>query len=77
MSYLSLKNVSYSYVNGYEAVQNMNLDFDLGESAAIIGQNGAGKTTAVKLMNRLLIPTEGEVFVNNLSTKKSDNSRDF
>ncbi|GGP11072.1 energy-coupling factor ABC transporter ATP-binding protein [Oceanobacillus neutriphilus] len=71
MSYLSLKNVSYSYANGYEAVQNMNLDFDLGESAAIIGQNGAGKTTAVKLMNRLLIPTKGEVLVNNLSTKEA------
>lgn len=71
MSYLSLKNVSYTYANGYEAVQNVHLDFERGESAAIIGQNGAGKTTTVKLMNRLLIPTKGEVLVDGISTKEA------
>ncbi|MGY3749594.1 energy-coupling factor ABC transporter ATP-binding protein [Vagococcus acidifermentans] len=63
MSFLQLKNVSYTYPNGFEAVKNLNLEFDLGESVAIIGQNGAGKTTAVKLMNGLLKPTKGEVLV--------------
>lgn len=69
--YLSLKNVWYTYSNGYEAVQDINLDFELGESVAIIGQNGAGKTTTVKLMNRLLLPTKGEVLVDGVSTKKA------
>ncbi|MFD2829628.1 energy-coupling factor ABC transporter ATP-binding protein [Corticicoccus populi] len=63
MSYLSLKEVSYSYPNGHEAVKNLNLDFELGESAAVVGQNGAGKTTAVKMMNGLLRPSEGLVLL--------------
>lgn len=71
MAYLSLKNVSFSYPNGFEAVRNINLDFELGESVAIIGQNGAGKTTTVKLMNRLLVPTKGKVLVDGMSTKKA------
>lgn len=71
MPYLSLKNVCYTYANGYEAVQDINLDFELGESVAIIGQNGAGKTTTVKLMNRLLIPTKGKVLVDGISTKEA------
>lgn len=70
MSYLSLKNVSYTYENGYEAIQNVNIDFELGESVAIVGQNGAGKTTTAKLMNKLLIPTQGDVFIDGISTKE-------
>ena len=54
MAYLSLEDVSFTYPNGYEAVRHIDLDFELGESVAMIGQNGAGKTTTVKLMNGLL-----------------------
>ncbi|WP_339226811.1 ABC transporter ATP-binding protein [Oceanobacillus sp. FSL K6-2867] len=75
MAYLSLKNVSYTYANGYEAVQDVNLDFELGESVAIIGQNGAGKTTTVKLMNGLLTPTKGDVFVDGVSTKEATTAK--
>lgn len=75
MAYLSLKNVSYTYANGYEAVQDVNLDFELGESVAIIGQNGAGKTTTVKLMNGLLTPTKGDVFVDDASTKEATTAK--
>lgn len=71
MAYLELKNVGFSYDNGYEAVRNINMSFELGESVAIIGENGAGKTTTVKLMNRLLVPTKGEVLVEGKSTKES------
>jgi len=71
MSFISLKNVSYTYENGFEAVQNINLDVKLGESIAIVGQNGAGKTTTVKLMNKLLVPTQGEVYIDGISTKET------
>ncbi|GAA3012189.1 energy-coupling factor ABC transporter ATP-binding protein [Tetragenococcus solitarius] len=70
MPYLSLKNVDYTYPNGHEAVHNVNLDFDTGESVAIIGQNGAGKTTTVKLLNGLLRPTNGQVLLNGSKTEK-------
>lgn len=68
MSYLQLDDVSYTYPNGYEAVQDINLSFNLGEAAAIIGQNGAGKSTTVKLMNGLLKPSKGKVIVDGTET---------
>lgn len=71
MPYLELKSVSYVYSNGYKAIEDVNMQFELGESVAIIGQNGAGKTTTVKLMNGLLNPTSGEVIVDGLSTKQN------
>ncbi|MEO1769796.1 energy-coupling factor ABC transporter ATP-binding protein [Candidatus Enterococcus ferrettii] len=70
MTYLSLKDVSFTYPNGFEAVQQVNIDFELGESVAIIGQNGAGKTTTVKLMNGLLRPTKGDVLLAGKKTEK-------
>ncbi|QSR13551.1 energy-coupling factor ABC transporter ATP-binding protein [Lactococcus sp. LG606] len=69
MSYLELKNVSYSYPNGFEAIKNVDLSFERGEPVAIIGQNGAGKTTTVKLMNGLLKPTQGHVYVDGKLTQ--------
>ena len=69
MSFISLRNVSYTYPNGFNAVEEIDMSFEKGEAVAIIGQNGAGKTTAVKLMNGLLKPTEGEVIIDNWNTK--------
>lgn len=70
MSILSLENVSFSYPNGVPALKDISLSFEAGEKVAIIGQNGAGKTTAVKLMNGLLKPTSGIVEVDGWNTKE-------
>jgi energy-coupling factor transport system ATP-binding protein len=69
MSVLSLKNVSYEYPGGYLAVDGVTIDAKRGERIAIIGQNGAGKTTAVKMCNGLLRPTAGSVIVDGADTK--------
>ena len=69
MSVLELKDVSFSYPNGFQALKNISLTVEAGEKVAIIGENGAGKTTAAKLTNGLLRPTTGEVLVNGLPTK--------
>ncbi|CDD07035.1 putative uncharacterized protein [Dorea sp. CAG:317] len=66
---IEFKNVSFSYPNGYVANENLNLMIQEGERVAIVGQNGAGKTTAVKLMNGLHKPSEGDVFVDGVDTK--------
>ena len=47
---IELKNVSFAYQGKYLANENLNLLINDGERVAIVGQNGAGKTTAVKLM---------------------------
>jgi energy-coupling factor transport system ATP-binding protein len=67
---IELKNVSFSYPNGYLANENLSLVINDGERAAIVGQNGAGKTTAVKLMNGLNRPTEGDIIINGSSIAK-------
>ncbi len=70
MNCIEFVNVSFRYPNGTLANENLNLKICQGERVAIIGQNGAGKTTAVKLMNRLNKPTEGDVLVNGVNTKE-------
>ena len=69
MSYISLANITFAYPNGHTAIENVSVEIGKGESVAIIGQNGAGKTTAVKLMNGLLKPTKGDVTVDGWNTK--------
>lgn len=69
MSYIEVDNVSYTYPNGFLAVENLSLSIDKGENIAIIGQNGAGKTTTVKMMNRLLKPTSGNIIIDGMNTK--------
>lgn len=66
---IELKNVSFRYPNGTLANENLNLTVQEGERVAIVGQNGAGKTTAVKLMNGLNKPTEGDVTVDGENTR--------
>lgn len=56
----SLFSPQYSEV---EAVKNINLSINSGESVAYLGPNGAGKSTTIKMMTGILNPTEGEVRV--------------
>lgn len=69
MAILELRDVSFSYPNGFLAVDHVSIQVEKGESLAIIGQNGAGKTTTVKLCNNLHRPTSGDVLVNGENTK--------
>ncbi|MDD3140629.1 MAG: ABC transporter ATP-binding protein [Lachnospiraceae bacterium] len=65
-----MKNVSFSYPNGFLAVDDVSMEIKSGENVAIVGQNGAGKTTTVKMMNGLFRATKGEILVGDMDTKK-------
>lgn len=69
-SFLRLENVSFAYPNGHQALEQVSIAIEKGERVAIIGQNGAGKTTAAKLMNGLYRPTEGDVWIDGWNTKE-------
>lgn len=69
MESVKLSNVTFAYPNGHVANEQLNLQIGRGERVAIVGQNGAGKTTAVKLMNGLHKPTQGDVFIDGINTK--------
>lgn len=70
MDCIEFKNASFRYPNDTLANEELNLRIEQGERVAIIGQNGAGKTTAVKMMNGLHKPTQGDVIVNGVNTKE-------
>lgn len=59
---VELRNVSFSYGGGW-AVRNVNLTIAPGETVAIVGASGAGKTTVAALLAGLRVPDEGEVLV--------------
>src|SRR5699024_2142859 len=65
---IRLNSTSFTYPNATMAVDDVSLTIGDGERVAIVGQNGAGKTTAVKMMNGLLKPTSGTVEVDGRQT---------
>jgi energy-coupling factor transport system ATP-binding protein len=67
MNIIEVKNLRFSYRNGEEILKGIDLTFN-SKSTAIIGQNGAGKTTFVKLLKGLLKPTEGDIFIKGKNT---------
>lgn len=69
MGFISLKNAGFEYPGGFRALDSVTVDIERGENIAILGQNGAGKSTMVKLCNRLLCPTEGDVFIGGKNTR--------
>ncbi|MEI6132015.1 MAG: energy-coupling factor transporter ATPase [Bacillota bacterium] len=68
--------VSYTYFEGgasnYRALNEVSLTINDGEFFAIIGHSGSGKSTLIQLINGLLKPTEGKVFVDGIDTGKKD-----
>lgn len=69
---IEFQNVSFTYPSADKStINNMSFKVKKGENIAIVGENGAGKTTAIKLLCGLYYPTNGDILVNGKS------SRDF
>src|SRR4051812_38185304 len=60
LSYLSFRNVSFKAA-GRVILDNLSLDVERGETLVLLGRSGSGKTTALRLVNRLLEPSSGEI----------------
>lgn len=67
---IEFRNVSFSYQEGKVVIKNLSFTIKKGESIALVGHNGAGKSTIIKLLFRLYDPTEGEVLVNGKNIKE-------
>lgn len=69
---IEFKDVSFTYPSAEKStINNMSFKINKGENIAIVGENGAGKTTAIKLLCGLYYPTNGDILINGKS------SRDF
>lgn len=71
---IKIENVSYEYSSYIDesiqlAVKDLSLEVKRGEFLAVLGHNGSGKSTLAKMINGLILPSKGDVFVNGINTR--------
>lgn len=70
---IEFRDVSFQYPGSEEyALRHVSVKFRVGERLAVVGQNGSGKTTFIKLLCRLYDPTEGVILLNGIDIRKYD-----
>ena len=70
---IEFQNVSFKYSGSDEYVlKNVSLKFNIGKRLAIVGENGSGKTTFIKLLCRLYDPSEGAILLNGVDIREYD-----
>jgi osmoprotectant transport system ATP-binding protein len=69
---IEFRDVDYALPNGLQLLSGLNLQVQRGETLVLLGRSGSGKTTSLKLLNRLLNPSGGEVRVNGAPNAEGD-----
>ena len=73
---LEVKDLNFNFPGSDKTIlEDFNLKLDQGKSYAIVGENGSGKTTFIKLLVRLYTPTSGEILLNDIKIDKYDASQ--
>jgi ATP-binding cassette subfamily B protein len=67
---VEFRNVSFAYPDGEDVVENVSFKVKQGQTVAIVGQTGAGKTSLVKLINRTYDVTQGQVLVDGVDVRE-------
>ena len=67
---IEFKDVSFSYKNGETVLENFNLHVNPGETIALVGETGSGKSTIVNLLCRFYEPTSGEILIDGIDYRK-------
>jgi ATP-binding cassette, subfamily B, bacterial len=69
---IHFQDVSFAYPDGRKALEHITVTLHPGERVAIVGENGAGKTTFIKLLTRLYDPTEGKIEIDGTDLRDLD-----
>ncbi|MBW2696870.1 MAG: ATP-binding cassette domain-containing protein [Deltaproteobacteria bacterium] len=69
---ISLRNVSKTYPGDVHAVDDLSLEVESGETLVLLGASGCGKTTTLKMINRLVESTSGEIHVDGRNVLETD-----
>jgi osmoprotectant transport system ATP-binding protein len=72
ISVIEFCDVAYTLPNGQRLLEDLNLKVQGGETLVLLGRSGSGKTTTLKLINRLLTPSNGEVRVKGVPNASTD-----
>lgn len=67
---IELKNIGKTYEDGFQALKDINLEFEDGKINVLIGPSGCGKTTTMKLLNRLVNYTSGDILLDGKSIQQ-------
>ncbi len=67
---LEFKNVKFAYVENQYVLHNLNFKLQPGETLAIVGSTGSGKTTIINLLNKFYEINEGEILIDDVSLEK-------
>ena len=71
---IRLENVSFSYIGDEKVLKNITLQINAGETVAVVGPTGAGKTSLVNLIPRFYDPTSGCILINDTDIRKFDSA---
>ena len=71
-NYLQINDLNFSYPDGYEALKNINLEINKGDTLGVLGPNGAGKTTFILHLNGILGYLDDSIYINNLSINEDN-----
>jgi energy-coupling factor transport system ATP-binding protein len=72
---INVRNLTFGYSKEVTVLRDINLEIQQGEFVLLIGQNGAGKSTFLKLLNGILKPHSGSIHVNGLETTVTPTSK--
>jgi ATP-binding cassette subfamily B protein len=71
---IRLEDVSFSYIGDEKVLKNISLQIKAGETVAVVGPTGAGKTSLVNLIPRFYDPTSGRILINDIDIRKLDSA---
>ncbi|MGD2185223.1 MAG: ABC transporter ATP-binding protein [Desulfobacterales bacterium] len=71
---IKIEDVSFGYIDEEKVLKNISLQIKAGETVAVVGPTGAGKTSLVNLIPRFYDPTSGRILINNIDIRKLDNA---
>lgn len=70
--HVQIKNLSFSYEDNQKLIEDLNVEAQPGETIAIVGPTGCGKTTLINLLMRFYDPCSGEIFIDGISTQNME-----